>query len=283
MRHTRPLLLLPLLLLAACSDGNDLEKLQTAKPSGDDYSSALAAEYMAYAESEKEQGHRFKGEYFAEKGTKALDGNPVDPEDVDSSLPAPDQRKLKTARASLVALQTGEMKHVTPRRLARAQLLFDCWQNQLATRQNTEKVPCDEEFSSVLLELQKVADGYVAGEQTTHMVAFGKDSAVLGSDAQRVISQVVEKAQGFEHYTLQLDGHLEALREHSADAALAVHRMEALRAALVSRGVPDENIEILRAEPRSASMPVTLSVDKPRSPRSVDINLRTYSVSEQEE
>ena len=272
------LLLLP--LLSACS--NSLQTLHEAKPNGDDYLSALAAEYMAYAESEKEQGRIFKGEYFAKKGVSALDGNNVEPEEVQNDLTPPEARTLAKARQSLVALQTDDMKHFTPRKLARAQLLFDCWQNQLVRRANQETVPCADEFSSTLLELQKMADSSVTGAETTHIVSFASKSTRLSSASAQVLDEVVARAKEYDQYTLQLDGHLEEMLPGSADHRLTVARMEAVRKALVVRGIDDENIELLKARALSPSTPVMLSSDRPSKPHSIDINLRTYSAGEKQ-
>ena len=278
LRFLPALLLLP--LVAGCS--NSLEKLHEAKPNGDDYLSALASEYMAYAESEKEQGRVFKGDYFAKKGVTALDGNPVAPEDVQKDLTPSDTRELTKARESLVALQTDDMKHVTPRKLARAQLLFDCWQNQVTRRANEQIVPCASEFASELLELQKIADSSITGADTTHIVTFAPNSNRLSPQAKKILDQVVESTKGFERYTLQIDGHLEEMLAASSDHRLTVARMEAIRAALATRGGSDDNIELLKARATTPTAPVMLSSDRPSKPHSIDINLRTYSAGEKQ-
>ena len=57
-----------LLILSGCT-GN-LAELHALAPASNDFPSALAAEYLAYGESEKEQGRPIIADKFAEKGLK---------------------------------------------------------------------------------------------------------------------------------------------------------------------------------------------------------------------
>jgi outer membrane protein OmpA-like peptidoglycan-associated protein len=268
--------------LSACT-GN-LDKLKEAQPTGGDFSSALAAEYKAFAESEMDLGHRFNSDYYAQKGLHALDGEHVLPEEVLPELPAAERNALSEARGQLMALLNDEMKRVTPERLARTQLLFDCWQHQLATRTGSQLVPCADEFFSTLQEVQVIADSFITGDETAQTVSFDRHSASLGKDALYTIERIVRRAKEFDRYKFRIDAQASQFAKDSISYDLAIKRMESIRKALVVRGVADEDIEILRGTSRNSDLaPVLLSSDEPRKPRSVDIILRTYSAGEKVE
>jgi outer membrane protein OmpA-like peptidoglycan-associated protein len=276
MKHFLPCCLA--LLLCACS--GSLEKLQEQKPTGGDFSSALAAEYMGFAESEKDLGHSYQSNYYAQKGLRALDGNTVLPEDIKNELKATEKAELGEARKQLMALLNDEMKHVSPQRLARTQLLFDCWQHQLVTRSGGQIAPCADEFATTLQEMQDLADSFVTGDETTQSVSFGRKSLELTPAAGKTLDKAVARAKGFKRYMFRIDGHIDMQVKGTQSYELTAQRMEAVRKALVMRGVADEKIEVLRDKVRTHLTPVVLSSDEPQKPRSIDITLRTYSAGE---
>src|SRR5688572_17765907 len=117
---------LPLLLvLTGC--GMELEQLRALAPEADTFPSALAAEYLAYSESELELGRKDTSEHFAEKGLKAGKGDVVGPDEVAAGLGPKATKKLLAARESLVAALTEDVTKVAGQKSARAQLMFDCW------------------------------------------------------------------------------------------------------------------------------------------------------------
>lgn len=283
MQRVKYLVVFGLLSFLSACTGN-LEKLQEAHPTGGDFSSALAAEYKSFAESEMDLGHRFNSDYYAQKGLKALDGEQVLPEEVLPALPAADRNALSDAREQLMALLNDEMKHVAPERLARTQLLFDCWQHQLATRTGAQLVPCADEFFSTLQEVQVIADSFMTGDETTQTIGFDRYATSLNKEALYTIQKIVRRAGEFERYKFRIDAQASRFAKDSVSYDLAIKRMESIRRALVMRGVADEDIELLRGTSRDSDLaPVLLSSDEPRKPRSVDIILRTYSAGEKVE
>jgi outer membrane protein OmpA-like peptidoglycan-associated protein len=267
-----------LCLLSAC--GGNLEKLQEAKPTGGDFSSALAAEYLGFSESEKEMGHAYHSNYFAQKGLQALDGNDVFPEKIEPELPAADRNELTDGRGQLLALLNDEMKHVSPARLARAQLLFDCWQHQLVTRTGEKVAPCAAEFVTTLQEVQALADSFLTGDETVRTISFARHDAKISQQAQRTLDKAVAQAKAFTRYKFRVDGNIDAFAKGTASYNLTNQRMSAVRDALIARGVKGDDVEVLRDTEGTHLDPVVLSSDAPRKPRSVDIILRTYSAGE---
>lgn len=153
------LLILMAFSLTGC--GANLVLLAAHDPQATDFNSSLAAEYLAYAESMSEQDHPVLSEYYADKGLKALSGEPVPPEQAKD-----DDKAVIEGRKQLLAVLTDDVKSVAPQKLARAQLLFDCWQQQHRTGGNVKKAPCAEEFSASLAEVQEVADSFIHGKSS---------------------------------------------------------------------------------------------------------------------
>src|SRR5271170_6806366 len=89
-----------ILLLSGCA--SPLAKLRELNPQTDDFAGSLASEYLAYADSEAEQGRKLVAEHYAGKGLKAMKGEAVDPEPIDASLAPYDQEQLTAARAQLM-------------------------------------------------------------------------------------------------------------------------------------------------------------------------------------
>lgn len=255
--------------LAGCMS---LTKLRDLNPQANDFSSSLAAEYLAYANSESEQGHMIVAEHYARKGIKAANHENVAPDRLDTSLPQAERDQVASARGVLLHLLTSDMKSVAPQKLARAQLLFDCWQHQLSKHVSEDVAeniaPCADEFQSDVSELQTVADSFIHGSGTTHILQFAPGSAAIDADGRKVIDEVAAQLAENADYTVVVEsfgGH----KQH----ALARSRMNAVKAALVKVGVAANHIKIKQ----SSSKAVVLSSDGSEQHRDrVDITIQPY-------
>jgi len=229
-------LLFGLLLLTACA-GN-LQRLHDLNPAADNFNSALASEYASYADSESEQGRKAMAEHYAGKGLDALKGKNVEPEEPDMALSAEDQQQLAKARAALMNRLTDDIKRVAPQKLARAQLLFDCWQHQLSKDLNQDKAPCAEEFKATMTELQKVSDYFAYNQEDIYDISFTADSAVLSDEAGTILEGIAAKLKDKSHYTVALESH--------GDNDLVSKRLAAVRKALVSNGIASKYIRLTK-------------------------------------
>lgn len=243
-----------LLLLSACS--GPLDRLHSLQPSADDYASALAAEYLSYAQSEAEQGHSERADYYATKGLKALDGETVAPEMPDSKLATKDLDMLAAARAQLMKFSNEDIRRVAPQKLARAQLLFDCWQQQVASAAKEEMALCADGFSTAMTELQDVEDGFQYSSESVMPVSFARQSITLDDAAQAVIKGVAAKVAGVRYYRIELQSYTGI---KASQKRLTRARLEAVRKALVASGIPKRNINVRKYRSVSAVM---LSEDK---------------------
>lgn len=147
-RFYQGFLLLPV-LLSAC--GTPLDTLQRSHPEPHDFTSALATEYLGFAESEKEQGFGKNATRFAQKGLKAEKGEHVPPENPnDWNIPEDERVALEDARKQLNVALTEDTIRIIPQKAARAQMLYDCWMAQAERGQAMEDAACAEEFGSVI-------------------------------------------------------------------------------------------------------------------------------------
>jgi len=251
----RPLLpVLALVFLSGC--GMQVKQLDAANPSANDFPSALASEYHDYADSEYEQGRYSSAGHFAGKGLDSLNGKSVDPDAVNGSLPADEQKTLSDSRAQLVKFLNEDIKRVSPQKLAHAQLLFDCWQNELLKDISQTKAPCQEEFHSTMAELQEVSDNLVYGKETNHVVLFAAKSTSLDESALASIKEVAEHVKGMPHYRVLLVAYV---GHRTSQRHLTEARLSAVRHALVKAGIADKHIRITKTGGAKA---VVLSRDK---------------------
>lgn len=235
----RPIYLLPtLLLLSGCA--NSLNELQKLNPPANDYNSALAAEYKAYAESEAEQGRRSNSEHFARKGLDALNGKEVLPEPADASLAKTDQDELAEARTALIKMQTEDMKRVAPQKLARAQLLFDCWQQQVTKRISQERAPCSEEFASDLSELQEVSDSFNYEREHAYVLSFLPGKARLDNEGNALLKEIAGHAKKADDYLIEV----EIGKTADVSGHLAEKRLQLIKQRLARSGVSAGRVQL---------------------------------------
>ena len=259
-----PLLFLSLLLLTGCA--MDASRLHDLNPQASDFPSALASEYEAYADSEKEQGHFLSANHFANKGLKALAGETVDPEDAENIPEAAE------GRATLLKLLTPEIKKDAPQQAARAQLLFDCWQHELRKKQDQEQSPCADAFKSGLSELQEAADPLIYGQEITETISFAPQSADIDSNGINTIKSVAHKVSGVQHYRVQLDAYVTSATQRK----LTDTRIAAVRRALINEKVSERSIH---SKKTSISKAVILSDDDDVDDKNITITVNSHSSS----
>lgn len=241
-------------MLAGCALGGSLEQLRQKQPDASDFASALAAEYLSYASSENEQGRRESADYFASKGLASLAGKNPLPDRPQTSLPKAGGDEIFVSREALMALLTQDMKRVSPQKLARAQLLLDCWTQQAKT-QAAEAASCADEFQSTMAELQTVADSFIFGDESAHTIIFLPRSSRLQSDDLAILADIAGEVGCASKYRIELTPQQEPTR---ATQALTQKRLQAIKAALVKKGV---SLEHIRMKP-TTGMAVHLSTDE---------------------
>lgn len=223
--------------LSGCVFGS-LSELKSLNPQASDFNTSLAAEYLAYAESEAELGHGLIADSLAYKGKMALKGETVEPKIPGDGVNRETAATLNAARASLMPLLTEDARRVVPQTAARAQLLYDCWVTQ-ASHNDQLPAPCADEFQAALIELQKVTTSLVMGREETKTLSFAPKSSRLSEESLDSIDGIVEYVQGLSNYAIQLDG-----RADSASARrLLEKRATTIRKAFAGRGIDASRIQ----------------------------------------
>jgi outer membrane protein OmpA-like peptidoglycan-associated protein len=235
--------LLCLALLSGCS--SSLKQLGEANPPATDFPSSLAAEYRAFAESEAEQGRSGAADHFATKGLRALHGVDVAPDALDPSLNDAQRAGLSEARAQLSALLNAEVKEAAPQELARAQLVFDCWQHQVVSGIAPDKGLCAGEFGPALNQVLAKAGPEVYGQALSRTITFAPHATRLSDENQTEINEIVCKLmdRGGDDFWVELRAYT---GRKAAQRKLVEARVSNVKKALVKGGVPVRRIRTLR-------------------------------------
>ena len=236
---------LPLLILATLTGcATSVKQLHELNPAADNFTSALASEYRDYADSEYEQGRSMAAEHFAAKGLKSLKGEEVLPEAVDTSLHDDQQLALSDGRATLVKLLNDDVKRVAPQKLARTQLLYECWQNELIKNINQEKAPCADEFRSTIAELQEVSDAIVYGKETSHVIVFEPKKTDIDEEGLKTIKAIAQRVEGLPHYRVMV---LAYTGNGIKQRHLTGKRVGNVRKALIAAGISEKHIRVKKS------------------------------------
>lgn len=225
-------------MLSAC---NSLEELKEIDPRGNSFNSSLAKEYLAYAESEKDQLDWMDSDYFADKGLQAAQGENVLPEDPhDWNVPEESLAKLEGGRNRLINHLNASNKQRKSAKLARAQLLYDCWVEQEEEEWQDEHIAtCEDGFYDALanLEGRKVAKHGDTGAKTLKSVAhsdndfsiyFALDSDKINNSGKNVITRISKYLSGYEDYRLDVEGHADRSGGDDYNYDLSLRRANAV-------------------------------------------------------
>lgn len=270
MRYLAPILCL--FLLPGCT-GN-LDHLRDLNPQADDFKTSLASEYQSYADSEMELYRMFSAEYYAGKGLKAMKGEAVEPDFPKENQPAAKEQELLDARAQLMKLLTDDMKAAHPQKLARAQLLYDCWQHEIERGIDQEKAPCGAEFRSSITELQDAVDAKEYGRETQRIIQFAAKSTGLDDAAKAAVADVAAAVKGLPQYRVQL---LVYYGRKASQKQMTDERLNVVRKALVKAGVNERHI---RTRKVGGSKVVILSRDGiAMDTKKITVTVKTQNVS----
>lgn len=230
---------------SACSDVEALRRRAAAQTG---FSGALAKEYLAYAESEREQGHWRSAERLAAKGLEASAGRvPALEVPPRPSMSGEDWRVLTDARQRLGDRLTGEAMQKMPDGMARAQLLYECWLAQTVEHwQPAAEAPCGGEFEAAMgvIERETLPGNDVSGiKRVAHMVLpFAAGQSQLSNAAIRRLGVFSAKAQKLVDYRLYVTGYADAAGAEDASRALARARAGQARDSLLALGIKQDKI-----------------------------------------
>jgi OOP family OmpA-OmpF porin len=238
-------------LLGGCV-GYDIEAMRNAQPTGSEFTRALAEEYRQITVFEADEMYDWRDAgYFARKGLRAAGGEAVEPEEVANwNLPGDKVDELSSARTRLVDLLNANAREQVPQEAAHAQGRFDCWiEQQEENHQPDHIAACRDEFYAALAALEDAMKPAPMAEMPMakpepYVVFFAFDSAILTSEAEGIIDDAMEAAKGMTGAEFSVTGHADRAGPEDYNVRLSIRRAEAVRDALIGRGVAAGSISI---------------------------------------
>lgn len=231
-------------LLGGCAY-SDIDAMRTVEATGSPFSQALTEEYRQIVAFEADEMYDWiDAGYFAQKGLRAAGGEEVAPELVeDWAVSGAEAEELAAAREKLVSLLDAGGRTVAPEIASHAQGRFDCWIEQQEEGWQLDHIAaCRDEFYKALADLEAALGGGSGAEPYTVYFAF--DSSALTAAAQAEIDKAVAAAAKMGVNEFSVTGHTDTSGSNEYNLALSLRRANAVKDALVSRGVPDANVSV---------------------------------------
>lgn len=234
---------------AVASVGYDLDKLNSAQPSGDAFTRALTDEYRQLAAFEADEMNDWKdASYYAKRGLRTAAGETVQPAEVSArGLPADHVAELTTARGDLMNLLGAGAGTKVPARAAKAQAKFDCWMEQQEENfQPTHIARCRDEFYAALNESKLAmapAPEPAMAIPARFIVYFPFNSAELTTESMKTIEDAA--AAGSEgKLEFGVTGHADRAGTEDYNMDLSLRRADAVRGLLGTKSLGGNKISV---------------------------------------
>ena len=238
------------------TDNWDVKGAKNMESVGTPFQKALHTEYVALAEHELAESDLNDSGLFLNKARASARGESLGPQRVPMRNLTDDQAKtLSAARARLVdAILMGRADVHTPADAARAQVMFDCWMEELEENiQPNDISKCQKEFEAAMAKLKtgKVAmkpapapapAPMVKEMPKPYVVYFDFDRAHLTSEARAIIMQAADDYKKFKPSKIVISGHTDRSGSSPYNENLSKRRVSAVADALISNGVPSSGV-----------------------------------------
>ncbi|MGE0859451.1 MAG: OmpA family protein [Gammaproteobacteria bacterium] len=259
-----------------------------AAPAGSaEFTQALARNYQALAEAERQQGDHRDAETYALRAQAAGAGTAVAPDDVAARQPFLKEKHvaaLTEARQRLMAgLATTRALEAAPASAARAQTSYDCWLEQATEDlQPADIEACKQSFMTAMTEVenasQPVAEAspppppapppepapQVEEGPSKFLVFFDFDRSEITAAANEVLESFRATFEQHPDASVVATGHADTSGSDRYNMRLSQRRAEAVRAALARMNVPRDRIE---TRARGESEPLVATDDGVREPQ----------------
>lgn len=275
--------------LTACSNfdaHSEIEALNEAQAVGSPFTQALAAEYREFANTEMKDMMDYPDAiHFARKGLAAAAGESVMPEPIsDWNLNPEHMEELSTARGRLVVAFDLGAREVAPQQSAVAQAKFDCWiEQQEENWQEKDIAACKSKFMESMDALEGMIKPAPKAEEAVmppveaapppaeqmkpedamYLVFFDFDKSNIGPGGENVIDAVGQEVKSRSLNAVHVVGHADSSGPKSYNDKLSMKRANAVRDALINRGV-DESL--IRVEGRGEDELLVQTPDGVREP-----------------
>jgi len=281
-----------LISLSACM-GHDIEAVRHMEAeTGDSFTQTLAVDYRRFSLFEADEMFDWiDAGHFAVKGLRAGAGEEVEPEHLeDWRLPADAVPQLQEARATLLtALQDRSAGDEAARFVARAQANFDCWvEQQEENHQWDDIAACRDGFYNNLDDLsafltlrsdaattpvalpERPAEEGAEESVPLAVALFAFDSSVIddaANTALAAVAVVAGQADRLPEAAIVVVGHTDRRGTDAYNLDLSLRRAEAVRSALIERGVEPDRIDTVARGEWDPAVPTADGVAEPANRR----------------
>lgn len=276
--------------LGACDFNkfDEVDALNEAQAVGSPFTQRLTAEYKDFVNSEIDgMSDHADGIHFARKGLASARGDAVMPEPLsDWNIPAANMDELSVGRSRLIAMYDLGAREMYPDVSAVAQARFDCWMEQQEENFQPEDInKCKREFLAALEQLEGAMpaappiaaapapaapgpfdvnpNAPMEAENAMYLVFFDFDQSTLGPGAISVLDAVAAEVSKRNLNVVNVVGHADRSGSEAYNLKLAQRRANAVRDALVQRGV---QASIINASSRGENEPLVETPDNVREP-----------------
>ncbi len=246
------------LALAACETDNldSFNAGQSATASGSAFDNALYGGYAQLAREEQNPYGDFSTDtaardQFSSRAVSAASGDSVQPEMVaDRMLPPGEVDGANELRRRLVAALDAGGRDKAPAAAARAQVMYDCWLEQLEENYQPQDISrCRQGLLDALAEVDEALrppPPVVAApaQAEPFLVFFDNDSTDITADSAAVIALAADVARASGAAGIAIVGHTDTTGSAAYNEALSVRRAEAVRDALVNNGVTINSVTV---------------------------------------
>lgn len=245
-------------LLSACCN---IHTLKQVEPAGSPFQRHLFNMYKHFAEVEAEGYDWLDAKHFMDKAMMVASGKDAAPEEVKNwRLPAREKPYLEAAHDSLVMyLAKSRVLKEHPKTSAEAQFFYDCWIEQQEENWQYEDIEfCRKGFANAMTHLSQHygkmgpyfgekaerASQKVVKKRGMYHIFFGEDKDNLTKDMLALLDGVAKEIKNVANYEVTIAGHTDRQGEEVANLKLSKRRAQAVKKALMDRGVLGERMLI---------------------------------------
>jgi len=260
--------------LGACAQNQLYQEAQSMSPSGSEFDRALYHGYFDQATKENQPYGKYakdtvNRDTYAQRAMAAARGQRLLPEQVGiRNIPGNVVSEARDGRDRLMTALEGSATTKVPGDAANAQVMFDCWLEQLEENyQPNDIAACRSGFYRSL----EAAEAAIAPPPTPlvveappFLVFFDWDEYVVTPEAMAIIARTVQQAKKSGADAVQIIGHTDSFGATNYNSTLSKSRADAVRNALASQGIAANTISV---EGRGESDPLVSTGNGVREPQ----------------
>ena len=263
-------------VLAGCASLSDINNVDAVRgmdaAGGTPFNQALFTEYKELTLFEADQMYDWPDAgLFARKAMAAANNDVVLPEELGNwDLPDEHIGELTEARGRLMAALEATARVQAPVEAAHAQGRFDCWVEQQEENHQPDHIAaCRESFYAAMeaLEAAMQPTPTPMGAPEPYIVFFAFDSAEIDSGGMGIVDDAVAAAQRMGIIDFSVTGHADRAGSEAYNLALSLRRANAVRDALVARGILSQNISVAGRGEAEPAVPTPDGVREPANRR----------------